>query len=1853
MNRWFRMVMAVLFAGLATAAFAQPTISFVPRAANGSMGQQVTVDVIANGMPSIEGMAFTIAWNNADLTYVSVQDFNIAGLSAGNFNQPSSDKLVVVWNNNAPSAVPIPNGTILFSVTYTLASANGQYAPISFSDNPTPREVIDADFNDFAGDIDWNNGYATQAGPGPGGGGGGGNTLPCDGTSGLWQVATWRPNDTVTTNQKICADIYACGFTDLISMQYTLEWNPARLRYDSVTVWPTALNLDVNTNFGTTIVNTGRFSFSWGETNGVGITLPANTRMYSVCFTAIGGGNTADTLRFGDAPTMIEAANSNTDLVPVSTNAAPMHITGSMASSLNIAISSAEVEETKDTCLAVTVQNFENLRSLNYTSGWDPALVQFKEIKNLNPAVPNFTISNFNLTGAPTGSYSLAWSHTSNVTLPNNAKLYDVCYTAIGSAGAVANLGIAGATATNNNGALSVAPVGGSITIKQGQSNTGPRLEIDKVTATVGQTNVCADVKVYGFNNIVSITIANTNNNTGISFNPSVAQYASSTDLLNAIRMSGTITVNAAAGQITYLWTDDIVTGVTLPDGANILRFCFNAVGPAGSSTDITFPAGFVEIANTNGDVINFGLVNGKFTIQAGAAPTVTGTTTTACGGGNTGSIALTVTGGTAPYSYNWSNGATTKDLNNIAAGNYSVTVTATGGATATASFTVMGSPAINISGLITHQSAPATNNGAIDINVTGGTPPFTYLWTGGSTTQDISSLAPGNYTVTVTDSKQCTNTATYTVNAFNSVLSVGGAITNVNCFGYTDGSINVNVTGGITPYTYLWSHGPTTEDVNNLAAGNYSLTVTDNTGRTATQTFTVGSPSQLNTSHNVQAQPTCVGSANGAVTLNISGGTPGYTLDWNEDQFDGQTAPSDMPAGNYEIIVSDSKGCSIMYTFSLSVPATGQNPVTGNTITNANCGSAVGAVTITTNGQAGLQFSWSTGAQTQNISGLVPGTYGLTVTTSTGCTFTSSYNVQPPTTPVQITLDNKTHVVCADKPTGAINILAMNGRLPYTYKWTNTANNQELATTQNLFGVFAGTYQLLLTDADGCTYTFTETVTGNPPLVLTPDITNATVNNNDGKVELAITGGVPNYTVNGWGGPKGYFAGNTTVITDLTPGYYRVSVTDNAGCTKVLDSITVRGVILIESVNITNVNCNGGTDGSISLNVRDNGLGPYEYKWSSGQNTEDISNLAAGSYTVTILDRVGITTTMSFTVTAPPALNIALVTLTDESGLPCTGSIDVTVTGGTPPYTYQWNNGETGEDLIDVCKGKYRLVVTDKNGCVIQSQEFTVNASPFVLVDATVNDADCNGGNGSLEIELLGGVAPYTFTIPGVGSKVNPTAPKTTFTNIPPGSYVLTATDKDGKTFMFPFVITAPTSIAITNVALQYSATQGPQGCSGIIDITPAGGTPTYRYQWSNGATSQDITNVCPGNYTVTITDANNCTVERQFDLTTVVSYRVTEITCADLCNGNIALTVNGNLGPYQYLWSDGGTTRTRDDLCEGIYSVTISDKNNNTLTVNVFTIDGPDKPLVLTNTLIARPFESNANGTVQATVSGGWGNYTYQWSNGSTSSRVSGLSGGTITVTVTDDGGCELTETINLNPVLVTVNSNVTGCNGGEKGTATASLNDNSSNYVFNWSTGASGAAVSNLAPGNYQLTVTNSQGLRAIKTVTIGNITALAATVTNFNDNAIVNVTGGTAPYAYVWQPGNIQGDTYANIPAGTYRVLITDANDCTLEISYSKDGENKECSEVRDVITPDADGLNDEFVILCAGEFLENTLRIFDRWGQLVYEKKNYQNTWKGTHGNGDLLQEGGYFYVFEYTNFTGEQKRIKGSITIVR
>lgn len=923
-------------------------------------------------------------------------------------------------------------------------------------------------------------------------------------------------------------------------------------------------------------------------------------------------------------------------------------------------------------CVEVTANSFTDIFSFQYTINFDPTIVSFTTINQID--VPADLLFASPTPGNITVSWGDATPPLDGVTLPDGTVLFEVCFMAIGAVGETSPIDFTG----------NLTPI--------------------EVATTDGLLN--SFVIGHEFTN-GSITISST------SITLEVISCATNTDM-------GTIGVTPTGGTAPF-----DIGYVEVGNPGNNGMGTVNANGVEELFTGLTPGTYDIAVTDANGDI-----QTATITI-ANTDPLLVqiNETNPTCPNGTDGSMAANINGGVSPITTLWSNGETTNIINNLAQGMYDVTVTDANGCTADASESIFVNSITFDTLLLNHVSCtggPAS--GAIEVEASGGTGAFTYSWNTGDMTADISDLTAGVYTVTAMDANMCSAILSITINAPLEPSIIGFDSVAVACASDITGELTPVVDpGNSTNFTYLWdsnANNQTTETAVGLSAGIlYSVTVTDDAGCTAEDSYTLFAPTPLMVNP-VVTEPNCPSDNNGQINLVISGGTgPGtYQILW-----DNNTSTNPLPGlscdSTYNVFVTDGGGCD---TFILAIPVgcPSEIVVDFSTASPVSCNEGIpcdGTVTATASAGTGTGlyfYEWASGesddfAVTSTAMQLCQGTQTVTVTDDgNGCTQVATVDIGAPA-PLTFDLNASggTGTSCFGDSDGSITVAAMGGTAGYTYNWTNPVATG--ATVDNLPA--GNNYFVVVTDANGCTLGSTFQVTEPAIFVATIDSTSSFGTScfglEDGQVAASSMGGTPGQYTYDWN-PS---VSDASTAVNVGIGTYTVTITDVNGCTDdVSYTVTQPEPIFVIVAEPEEPLCNG-LQTVVTLDSVSGGAGP-PYMFSVDFGPPQFENSAipilAGAHTVTIFDNDDCSTEVEISVSEPLPVLVDLgpdttIQLGDSLQLdPAIGSILPIDTLFWNPLDYLSCWGVPDSVLCDepwvtpLETQMYELTVIDTNGC-------------------------------------------------------------------------------------------------------------------------------------------------------------------------------------------------------------------------------------------------------------------------------------------------------------------------------------------------------------------------------------------------------------------------------------------------------------------------------------------------------------------------------------------------------------------------
>jgi large repetitive protein len=1084
-------------------------------------------------------------------------------------------------------------------------------------------------------------------------------------------------------------------------------------------------------------------------------------------------------------------------------------------------------------------------------------------------------------------------------------------------------------------------------------------------------------------------------------------------------------------------------------------------------------------------------------------------------------------------------------------------------------------------------------------VNVMGGTPPYSIAFgSGASTTISLFDstyidLCAGTYSISVTDANSCiVNISSPTSIIINEPpqLIPNGSITSdyngedISCFGIADGEITANVSGGTPPYTYSLdgiTYGSTLV-FSSLSAGTYTIYYKDDNGCDTSESVTLNNPPDLSGVVSISSQVSCFGVCDGELTFqvnNILTGTAPYTYSIGGGPFQNSpTFPNLCGNTTYSITVMDANGC--IYNANKFLPEPTQISFTYSTSDyngfNISCfGLSDGEIIFNapSGGQPPYTYSidGSNFNTTMNFTGLSVGTYPVTVQDANGCTEVISVILtEPAQFSINFQIDSlygptNTPISCPGVCDGAISVLPTNGIAPILYDMTGYPTQTSQSWNNMCGDITFGTYILNATDDNGCTASINITLTEPLPFLYTVDSTPEYCGDSNGTASISITqGGTLSYAYL-W---DDLSAQTTSVATNLITGMYVVRVTDANGCQFTEDVFVPEADITLTFDSIPP--CSGGLGGQATANP--NGVPPYSYNWTTtGETTQTITGLSPGYYTVIVTDINGCTVTDSVEIPASAIVNITLDASNSTLSVLCNGfqsdTITVIATGGTGIGTYQYyipgvfpipqyNNIFSG-----LYAGTYDVYAVDANGCS-DLVSITIAEPDVIYYTATSLDVSCNSGSdGSAWVDSVsGGTPPYFYTW-------NTSQNTSIISNLTAGTYTVSVTDVNNcasNPQQVSVVVDEPTQLISTTTIINHSSCSGSQtAANGEAEVIVSGGNPGYSYSWSNGANGTNISLLFPGTYIVDIVDANGCMISDTAIINPgtnpILDVTVQDVSCYGANDGMMITNASSGTAPYQFS-ADGGNTFVPfgtpfGPSGEASYFITVVDAEGCNDSDSIF-VNEPDELIISSLTVQNVLCYDSANGQITANVIGGTGSYSYIWNNGQITNPAVGLMPSIYFVDVTDSMGCSATS---LNEQIIQPDSlyvdsiTVThvSCNGGNDGSAIATVSGGTQSYFYSWS----GGSDVNLIAGTYTSTITDANGCITSENFTVTEPPAISIQFIRDSVNCIGGsdgmataiISGGTGSHYLLWDDGSTTA-MVNTFDAGFHTLTVTDDNGC---------------------------------------------------------------------------------------------------------
>ncbi|NBU35206.1 MAG: hypothetical protein EBS35_01335 [Bacteroidetes bacterium] len=1799
----------VLFLGLfilSQTLFSQ-TLTIAIKDTTVAKGAAFCSNVKVTNFTNLIGAQLTVNYNPQKLTYSKVQGFHpaVSGLSGAFANVVAADnksaKLNMAWFDDQLKGITVPAGNTLFQVCFTAVNADAQdtlkvnnIEIINLSEALVPSTVNSPVIIIGAG--------GTGSGGGSTGGGGtGGGSTGGGSTGNVGNLILDIEDKSVAKGENFCLNVNTKNFTRIAGMEFTMNYNTNLLTFSSLKNFQLP-GLDTS-QFGMPGRGTnplGKIKCSWFDIEAKGVTLADNLSVFQVCFTAKQTDGTTN-ITFDAVSEIIDSSNKEIVFEGIQGQVIVGAGGSTTSNNFKLTVSNASVGFGSEVCVAVKADGFKDITGLQFQMKYDSTKLLFKSVRNFNTTLSpgGFEESSIGKPGEgfnKAGTLIMGWfdSRSQKTTLPDGSTLFELCFTARDSSGNTSiSIPTTGEIINANDQLLSYTTQSGVITLGKpgsgGGSVNGPTFKITGGSVEANEP-ICIDISTSNFNKISAAQFSITYDAAQLRFD-SVTRFGLQGLSINSFGLPGQ--GSNVAGNIRMSWVSSDTKGMTLVNNTVLFKACFTAQGAG--AVPIRFNKNTFEVLDSSQRKLTPGFTDGEIFIEG----VVNTTDFTVKIGDATGVVGDKVCMPISVLNF--------KDVLGI-------------------EFSLAYDPIrlkfdtisdFNLAGLNESQfGLPGTGTNLpgkvklswLDPNVAGVSVPnntvifklcFLILSENGSSrvTHDPTS------TTEILDKNETAIPYQFipgTVRAGNlvpPVIEPNAVIKSVACFGTNTGGVNITVTGGTGSFTYKWSNQATSKNLENAGKGTYTVTVT-NVGNplTATATFVVPGPDSALVSLVSKTDAGCSNQELGTLSANVSGGRKPYSFNWS----------AGLPA------MSEIKNVAL-------------------------------------------------------------GTYQLTLTDAVGCSIVSSPQVIKQS---NLSLSvQKVDAICLGKNTGSITLSVTGGEGAYSYLW-----DKNLPAQANQSNLEPGNYNLTLTDAIGCKI-FRSVTIGQTDGISISAIQPTYVNNgNDGAIDLTVQGTKGSVTYN-WKGPGTYTA-TTKNISNLDTGNYCLIVRDTTACRA---EICVKMVQKLQFAPAVVVNpCEGLNTGSVKLTLS-GGVAPVSYKWSNGQTTQNISNLGPGNYSVTATDAQNANLSLSVTLTEQSKPRVT-PTITHVTGSPSNnnGQISLSVVGGTPPYTFLWDNGATTSTIETLVTGKYCVKVSDNSSCSVDTCIIIEYKLVPLAVNVTTTGVLCpNDTTGKAKVLISGGTSPYKLTLSLSGRVFNTNNGILNLENLKGGviNYVVEdaiKTKKEGS-----FTISTPTPFTVEPTVKHDSEESG---CTGRIVLSISGGTAAYNVNWNTNNTGLQIISLCEGSYTPTIRDANGCTFVGSpiFVNTFSAKPAITKSDCPEDLNGSVVLDVQGGKTPYKFKWinSKGDTISSSKDLVDvmsGIYTLILSEASGNELT-RTYNVEAKN---ILTATVKANTNYngfvvsclSNKDGILEVTAKNNSGStsFVYEWLlNGaltSSSALFQNAGAGLYQVKITDPLGCTITRQIDATaPTKVDLNASVIdiGCPAARNGSIVVSASGGvpGSTYVYVWNNGVRGPSLNLIPQGTYSIAVEDKNNCKYTQTFTLKDPTPIVVTMKatptlddrNCDGKITASATGGFPPYYYSWPQIPGKKDSFLlNLCPGIYGLQLTDSRGCAPNPAISTvevNDERFECLEYRKLITPDGDGLNEEFIINCVTfnpAYQNNHLRIFNRWGQLVLDKKDYRNDWKGTTLNGDLLPQGVYYFTLD---FNGE-KPLEGSVTLLR
>jgi gliding motility-associated-like protein len=1228
--------------------------------------------------------------------------------------------------------------------------------------------------------------------------------------------------------------------------------------------------------------------------------------------------------------------------------------------------------------------------------------------------------------------------------------------------------------------------------------------------------------------------------------------------------------------------------------------------GPGNTFTGLPPGTYLISVKDASGCVLN----DYPVTVQSGAplAPTWA-INPPSCSGAANGSITINApANGQAPFQYQINGGGfgpgnVFSDL--AAGGPYIISIKDAQGCSINIALSVpAGTGNLNATATATGTSCPGANNGSITIQAQSGSGPYQYSLNGGAFQPGnvATGLAAGSYSVVLKDGAGCTSAPIDVTVSAGTALLATTTTTNASCSGVNNGIIIVTPTNGSGPYQYKLDGGTAQSDSTflNVSAGPHTIIVSDGAGCiSASINVTVGVAAAVTGTASVTAT-SCNGASDGQVSITPANGISPYQYSLDGGTF--QITPTfiGLTAATHTVVVKDAVGCissSISFVVAPGAVLTGTATSTSTSCT----GVSNGTITVTFSGTpaqvAALQpqYSIDGGAyQSSNIfTGVSAGSHQAVIKSINGCqsapiTVTVGVAATVTGTPAV------TATSCNGASDGQVSITPTNGTSPYQY----SVDGGTFQTTPSFTGLTATSHSFVIKDAVGCTsspvsFTITPGATLTGTATSTPTsctgVSNGTITVTFSGTPAQVAAFQPQYSLDG-----GTYQ-SSNVFNGVSSGSHQAVIKSINGCQSAPITVSVVvGPPLTATYTATSTSCSGANNGTITVQPQATG-GPFQYSLDGGtfQSSPTFGGLAAGTYSIVMKDALGCSTN-PIPATVPPGQPItATTTVTDvlcNGG--STGTVTLTVpTSATPPILYSLDNVtfQTPATFNGLAAGSYTAYFKDNNGCA-GTKQFTVIEPAVLNATAALRPVACNGqSNGLIRVTPSGGTAPYQYSINGTSYQ-----PQDSFL-VAAGTYTVYIKDSHGCIKqLLPQIISEPAVLTATTTAANSTCAGGSDG---KITVTASGGTAGYQYSVNGGAyQSSNVFNVLAGSYAVTVKDANGCSFTLNQTVSLTNNLVVTPGVDTTICEG-LGVALYPNTNATQFSWQPG-TGLSSPTAQQPVASPKVTTEYILTATLGVCSA----KDTVVVNVNSAPIPDAGPAGDIcfgQTYVLQGSGGVSYQWT-----------------------PATDFVTTTNINQPTVAPKQTT-----------------------------------------QYSLSVVDAKGCRSLQDATVKVVVTPPIFVQISKDTVVAygdvfQLHAASVATNYEWSPAYGLDDPTKPNPIVTvtgdvlYTVTATTSAGCVGTASVQLKVYQGPEIYVATAFTPNNDGKNDVFKPFPVGIKQYNYFRVFNRWGQMVFSTRDFNQGWDGKM-NGHEQPAGTYIWIVE--GITKEDKIIthRGSVVLIR